>query len=406
MGDPQHADAGDPRHRHQRQGLDGADDHPPADGARADGRHVHQPAPRADQRAPHAQRRADQRRRLRRADRRRSPTSRCSPACARPTSRAVTAAAFRWFADIAVDVAVVEVGLLGRWDATNVVDAQVAVVTNIGLDHTEFAGPTLADIAREKAGIIKPAQRGRDRGDRPRAGRHLRAAEGGAATSCAASDFETLDNSLAVGGRLARPAHADDDLPRRLPAAARRPPGRQRGGGAHRGRGVLRRPARRPTSSTRASPTSTMPGRFEVIGVQPLVDRRRRPQPAGRRRVRAGVLRRLPTRRAADPRHRHAARPGRDARRAACRRVRRGASPAPPRRRAACRVGDVAGAARELGCDEVYLPTPSKRACAAAMRTPTPTTRSSRPARSTSSATPGRRCSASHELTRRRRLGR
>lgn len=67
-----------------------------------------------------------------------------------------TAAAFRWFADEAVDVMVIEVGLLGRWDATNVVDAQVAVITNIGLDHMEFAGPTRADIAREKAGIIKP----------------------------------------------------------------------------------------------------------------------------------------------------------------------------------------------------------------------------------------------------------
>ena len=60
---------------------------------------------------------------------------------------ACTAAAFRWFADTAVDVAVVEVGLLGRWDATNVVTAQVAVVTNIGMDHNEFAGPTLADVA-------------------------------------------------------------------------------------------------------------------------------------------------------------------------------------------------------------------------------------------------------------------
>jgi dihydrofolate synthase/folylpolyglutamate synthase len=49
----------------------------------------------------------------------------------------------------------VEVWLLGRWDATNVIDAQVAVVTNIGMDHNEFAGPTKADIAREKAGIIK-----------------------------------------------------------------------------------------------------------------------------------------------------------------------------------------------------------------------------------------------------------
>ena len=75
----------------------------------------------------------------------------------RPTYfETVTAAAFRWFADIAVDVAVIEVGLLGRWDATNVVEAQVAVVTNIGMDHNEFAGPTLADIATEKAGIIKP----------------------------------------------------------------------------------------------------------------------------------------------------------------------------------------------------------------------------------------------------------
>ena len=68
----------------------------------------------------------------------------------------MTAAAFRWFADVAVDVMVIEVGLLGRWDATNVVDAQVAVVTNIGMDHQEFAGPTLADIAAEKSGIVKP----------------------------------------------------------------------------------------------------------------------------------------------------------------------------------------------------------------------------------------------------------
>ena len=68
----------------------------------------------------------------------------------------LTAAAFRWFADIAVDVAVVEVGLGGRWDATNVADGQVAVVTNVGLDHAEFIGPTLADIAEEKAGIVKP----------------------------------------------------------------------------------------------------------------------------------------------------------------------------------------------------------------------------------------------------------
>ena len=67
----------------------------------------------------------------------------------------LTAAAFRWFADVAVDVAVIEVGLGGRWDATNVVDPVVAVVTNVSEDHLEVLGPTLEDVALEKAGIIK-----------------------------------------------------------------------------------------------------------------------------------------------------------------------------------------------------------------------------------------------------------
>ena len=67
----------------------------------------------------------------------------------------LTAAAYRWFADVAVDVAVVEVGLGGRWDATNVAEAEVAVVTNVSLDHSEILGPSLVDIAREKAGIVK-----------------------------------------------------------------------------------------------------------------------------------------------------------------------------------------------------------------------------------------------------------
>ncbi|MGH9265010.1 MAG: bifunctional folylpolyglutamate synthase/dihydrofolate synthase [Acidimicrobiales bacterium] len=68
----------------------------------------------------------------------------------------LTAAAFRWFADVAVDVAVVEVGLGGRWDATNVADGQVAVLTNVSLDHAETIGPALTDIAAEKVGIVKP----------------------------------------------------------------------------------------------------------------------------------------------------------------------------------------------------------------------------------------------------------
>lgn len=74
----------------------------------------------------------------------------------RPTYfEVMTAAAFRHFADEAVDLAVIEVGMLGRWDATNVVRSEVAVITNIALDHMEFAGPTHAHIAREKMGISK-----------------------------------------------------------------------------------------------------------------------------------------------------------------------------------------------------------------------------------------------------------
>ena len=67
-----------------------------------------------------------------------------------------TALAFSYFAEQQVDIAVVEVGLGGRLDATNIITPLLSVITNIGFDHTEFLGNTLKDIAREKAGIIKP----------------------------------------------------------------------------------------------------------------------------------------------------------------------------------------------------------------------------------------------------------
>src|SRR5690606_5143790 len=69
----------------------------------------------------------------------------------------VTAAAFRWFAEAPVEVAVVEVGLLGRYDATNVAEATVAVVTSVGGDHTDFAPGWEVQVATEKAGIIGPS---------------------------------------------------------------------------------------------------------------------------------------------------------------------------------------------------------------------------------------------------------
>ena len=64
--------------------------------------------------------------------------------------------AFAYFADEQVDIAVVEVGLGGRLDSTNILNPEVSVITNIGLDHTQFLGTTLEAIAGEKAGIIKP----------------------------------------------------------------------------------------------------------------------------------------------------------------------------------------------------------------------------------------------------------
>ena len=86
-----------------------------------------------------------------------SPSARRGPL--RPTSRRSTLAAFRWFAEDAVDLAVLEVGLGGRLDATNLGDPILSLITPIGFDHQEYLGDTLAAIAREKAGILRPAGR-------------------------------------------------------------------------------------------------------------------------------------------------------------------------------------------------------------------------------------------------------
>ena len=72
---------------------------------------------------------------------------------------ATTAIAFAWFADEGVDVSILETGMGGRLDATNVVESDYAVITTIGLDHTDWLGETLALIAAEKAAIIKQGSR-------------------------------------------------------------------------------------------------------------------------------------------------------------------------------------------------------------------------------------------------------
>ena len=118
----------------------------------------------------------------------------------------ITAMAFAAFADAPVDVAVLEVGLGGTWDATNVADADVAVVTPIDLDHTHLLGGTVAEIAAEKAGIIKPGAQAILAGQSVEAARGLleRCAEVGALAQREGLDFGVIDRQLAVGGQLIR----------------------------------------------------------------------------------------------------------------------------------------------------------------------------------------------------------
>ncbi len=114
--------------------------------------------------------------------------------------------AYAAFADAPVDVAVVEVGMGGSWDATNVADGQVAVVTPISLDHTHYLGDTTGQIAEEKAGIIKPgalailAQQPVD------AAQVLlrRAVEVDATVAREGMEFGVLHRDVAVGGQMLR----------------------------------------------------------------------------------------------------------------------------------------------------------------------------------------------------------
>ncbi len=124
----------------------------------------------------------------------------------RPTRfELLTAAALSWFSAEAVDAMVVEVGLGGTWDCTNVVHGDVAVLTNVSFDHTDVLGPTLEGIASDKAGIIEPGSRVVVGGMAPELSDIVtrRAAEVGAASVWVAGrDFGCESNRVAVGGRM------------------------------------------------------------------------------------------------------------------------------------------------------------------------------------------------------------
>src|SRR6478672_70052 len=126
----------------------------------------------------------------------------------------ITAMAYAAFADAPVDVAVVEVGLGGAWDATNVADAGVAVVTPIDLDHTHLLGRTIAEITREKAGIIKPGAHAILAGQSIEAAEVLlaRCAEVGALPQREGVDFGVIDRKLAVAGQVLRLTGADGPI--------------------------------------------------------------------------------------------------------------------------------------------------------------------------------------------------
>ncbi|MFW5416973.1 bifunctional folylpolyglutamate synthase/dihydrofolate synthase [Nocardiopsis sp. CNT-189] len=116
----------------------------------------------------------------------------------------LTVMAYALFADAPVDVAVIEVGMGGTWDATNVADADVAVVTPIGIDHTDFLPDTVEGIAEEKSGIIKPGSIA-VLAQQPLAAAEVlvrRAAETGATVAREGLEFGVAHREVALGGQL------------------------------------------------------------------------------------------------------------------------------------------------------------------------------------------------------------
>ncbi len=181
----------------------------------------------------------------------------------------LTAAALYWFSDEAVDVAVIEVGLGGTWDATNVVDGDVVVITNVALDHMEYLGPTRELIAAEKAGIITPMS-ALVLGETDAELSEIFLARSPQSCVLRNRDFGVKANRLAVGGRLvdlASPLASYDDVFVSLH-------------GAHQGDNAavalaaaeaFHGEAFSDEVVREAFGSATSPGRLEVVARQPLV---------------------------------------------------------------------------------------------------------------------------------------
>jgi dihydrofolate synthase / folylpolyglutamate synthase len=117
---------------------------------------------------------------------------------------AVTALAFAAFAEYPIDIGIIEVGMGGEWDATNVVKADVSVITPIGLDHMEYLGNSLVEIASTKAGIIKEGGFAVLSQQEPEVAVELlrKAAEVGADVAREGLEYSVISRAVAVGGQL------------------------------------------------------------------------------------------------------------------------------------------------------------------------------------------------------------
>lgn len=117
---------------------------------------------------------------------------------------AVTALAMAAFAEHPVDVGIFEVGMGGAWDATNIIQPSVAVITPIGMDHMEYLGNSIEEIALTKAGILKPEVFAVLANQEPAAAKVLlaRAAEVGIEVAREGIEYEVMSRQVAVGGQL------------------------------------------------------------------------------------------------------------------------------------------------------------------------------------------------------------
>lgn len=208
---------------------------------------------------------------------------------------ALTVLAFACFADAPVDVAVIEVGMGGEWDSTNVADAQIAVLTPIDLDHTARLGRTIAEIAATKSGIIKPGAIvvSAAQPAEALAAIEARAAEVGARVLLQDREFSLEEDTVAVGGQqitvrgragtyseLYLPLYGDHQAQNAAVAIAA-VEAFLGDGGAPLGEDPL----------TEGLATATSPGRLQLIGVEPttIVDAAHNPH--GARALREAIRR-------------------------------------------------------------------------------------------------------------------